>query len=468
MLSSAKNLKDSPDSARNIPRFIDLETLKLSIPPVGIFDSPNRCYTLNNQWAIVLLGFLDWITETYPWDETTGDVQAAIEQIHEFLVGEACGVDCNEVDDCLDTIPDWIAITNLTYQNAVNTPETSSEELEAQYDGTPQSIAPDMPTDTPDSQESNLLCYALHNFVSYYAATKASEISLTNAFQTSMNAILEAAKRIVGTNNLGLLGSILGDLTYGCAATVDDALAALQDDDAIEQVSCWLYQYLRCLAFTKIHFENAILTSTTAAYTNPNATILACMLNNDNDDDVYRIFLFGYQTAHELGEGGATLDCPCTGGFWQYDQQFYNGLGQWVVNQGTFTGSQVDAVDIGPRLQLQVQIDLPASVEVFKTRIVYQREGSSAVGSDDFFSVQWMNVNTVLNQFSGSESGVGSFDRCQYNASGTDNVNRVRVTLGMHLGASNAVHLFRVSIWAANPKPEFGQAIDVIDDCSGC
>lgn len=470
MPKPAKNLRPKTAHETHEYRHIDLRSMSLPIPSVGVFDEPIRCYKLNNEWAKTVLGFLSNLAENYVWDETTGDTQAALEAVIEFMVGEECGVDCNEIDDCLDTIPDWIAITNLTYQNAVNAPETTAQELEAQYDGTPQSIAPDMPLDNPDTTEMNLLCYALHNFVGYYAATKNAEISLTNGFQTAMQAIIEAAKRIVGTNNLGLLGSILGDLTYGCAASVQDAITALQDDEAIEELACYLYNYLRCLNFTKIHFENAIDVASVETFTNPNAEILACLLNADMSDDMYRVFLFGYQTAHELLESGATLDCPCTGNYWVLDTKFTNGLGPWTLNLGTLTAGRIVGEESGQALWSRVSLIMPAGVTVHRGRIWGERtqwsgqsiwsEQSIILARDPESDIQW-GVGGPYE---------GTFVRCGFQLAGYANVDSIVATalIDDDENPPGQIYLDRVQIVGSGTMPTGAIPLSDLHDCDEC
>lgn len=451
-------------------RLIDLRSMSLPIPGAGVFDDPIRCYKLNNEWAKTILGFLTHLTENYVWDETTGDTQAALEAVIEFMIGEDCGMDCNEVDDCLDTIPDWIAITNLTYQNAVNAPETSAQELAAQYDGTPQSIASDMPVDTPDSQESNLLCYALHAFVGYWAATKAAEISLTNALQTAMNAILEAAKRIVGSNNLGLLGSILGDLTYGCAATVDDTLAALQDDGAIQQLSCYLYNAMRCDPFTKTLFDDTVAASALHDFANDNAQILACILNADNSDDVYRVFLFGYQTAHGLEDAGATLDCPCAGAYWILDTKFANGLGPWTLILGTLTAGRIVGEESGQALWSRVQLTLPAGCTLHRGRIWGERTQwtSFSIWSEQNFEFLRDPEADVLLGTGGPY--LGPFVRCGFNLAGYPNVDTIRATalIDADENPPGQIYLDRVQFVGSGTMPSGAIPLSELNDCDGC
>lgn len=85
-------------------RLIDWYTAKLNPPSVGIFDEPTRCYTINKEWAKLVMGLVSWLTELASWDEATEDDYYAITEISKFLVGNNCGMtlDCGELNDCLE------------------------------------------------------------------------------------------------------------------------------------------------------------------------------------------------------------------------------------------------------------------------------------------------------------------------------------------------------------------------------
>jgi hypothetical protein len=69
---------------------------------LGVFDTPKRCYPLNNEWAKYIFGMILWLSEVTSWELSTDEGYQAIQDILEFTVGEGC-MDCNDVETCLST-----------------------------------------------------------------------------------------------------------------------------------------------------------------------------------------------------------------------------------------------------------------------------------------------------------------------------------------------------------------------------
>ncbi len=81
---------------------VDLADFQVQPPTVGVFDTPKRCYPLNNEWAKYIFGMILWLSEVTSWELSTDEGYQAIQDILEFTVGEEC-MDCDGVEACLST-----------------------------------------------------------------------------------------------------------------------------------------------------------------------------------------------------------------------------------------------------------------------------------------------------------------------------------------------------------------------------
>jgi hypothetical protein len=83
-------------------RIIVLRDFNLVLPTVDIFDAPTRCYVVNEEWAKIIAGAVDLLTEIAVWKDAENEGYIGIRKIHEFLVGSDC-MDCTGVENCLGT-----------------------------------------------------------------------------------------------------------------------------------------------------------------------------------------------------------------------------------------------------------------------------------------------------------------------------------------------------------------------------
>jgi len=97
---------------------LELWRMNLVPPSVGIFDEPNRCYKLNNEWAKIVIGMVSWLAETPVWKDAENEGYSAIEQILKFMIGEDC-VDCQFIIDCINDPNSGVAdsINNIIRPN---------------------------------------------------------------------------------------------------------------------------------------------------------------------------------------------------------------------------------------------------------------------------------------------------------------------------------------------------------------
>lgn len=116
-----------------IKRVIDLKDFNLTLPSVDIFDEPTRCYTVNLEWAKIITGAIDLLTEVAVWKDAKNEGYIGIRKILEYLRGDNCEMfDCDDVEDCLETslIIDAINTliqTNITDIANLDTRVTSNE-----------------------------------------------------------------------------------------------------------------------------------------------------------------------------------------------------------------------------------------------------------------------------------------------------------------------------------------------------
>ena len=287
-------------------------------PAVGIFDEPARCYRVNEAWAAHIAGCVSILAEPEMWVGADDETHAAIQSILQFLIGTVCDVlDCADVEDCLETSPitDAIAIVSFTQMEAQT--QAHIDALLLLYDGTAQSIGAAIPTTAPnlDSLQDSALCKALVSAVTQYAFTKAIKLQddqgVSKFFQTLVLAI-----RTVWRDMPAWLAFLLGDELYGCALNVGAALLALQDSEAQFDVACCLYDDLRGVPMTQTAWDSAV--SSCAASVTGLGSVIACLLNGDNDLSIYVSFLEFYNEAILKQQAGTNYNCLCAppGWFW--------------------------------------------------------------------------------------------------------------------------------------------------------
>lgn len=71
-------------------RAITMPYDKFEAPVVGVFDDPKRCYTLNNEWAKIILGWCSLLTELRSWKDAVDETHPGIQAVLQFLQGEDC------------------------------------------------------------------------------------------------------------------------------------------------------------------------------------------------------------------------------------------------------------------------------------------------------------------------------------------------------------------------------------------
>lgn len=276
------------------------------------------------------------------------------------------------------------------------------------YDSTPQSIAPDAPAAAPNTIEKNALCAAIHRFVKLYASTKLCLIQSKNYLQIMWTRLAAAANELYNAA-IAIMSPIYNPNIFSCFVSDAAAITALQNDSAIEELACHIYDELKTVTMSQSNFDAAITDA--AAVLTGDAGDIACLMLNDNNLSLYINMLEAYNVT--LGQSEA--ECPCEDplDYWMLYLDFRGGN-----RHGTRTilwnGSNNDGFWGG------------ASYEVNKTPVVSTL--NVAFGYPDLGADYVVRAAATRSERAGSE-GNGTHDFSQFlgypgeNSTGTFNVN---------------------------------------------
>jgi len=312
-------------------RSLDLWSMNLVPPEVGIFDEPSRCYKLNNEWARIIMGLVSWLAATPVWRDAENEGYFAIEQILKFMIGEDCmsfELRQNPDDTCLleqslDGGATWLTAFDYSLCSPATNPNQILEDgnallqdLKLVYDGTVPSVAPNMVYDqTSEDDIRNLaLCQALHELVDMMCEAEL-EYRQEVAAGATLAAIVLAVIAVVvlvatgGTTTpfyialsaafSGGFGVLFGGLSE----------AILNDHDARSLVACCMYSALKDATIDQTPFEQSLDDCSFAPLSNEEQLrgAIAQMLTQD---DIYISFLDYLQREFGLADLGLA-ECPC-------------------------------------------------------------------------------------------------------------------------------------------------------------
>jgi len=332
-------------------------------PEVGIFDEPNRCYVLNNEWAKIVMGLVSWLAETPVWRDANDEGYYAIEQILEFMIGSECmsfELRQNEENPCileqsLDGGETWSTAFDYSLcqsqsiaTDALQTMIDQLADLIDTYDSTVGSIAPDMVYDTTatDDIRDIALCHALNELVDVMCEL---ELQYRNeiAFASDVTAV------ILGLVGIAITVASLGTATpfyLGVAAALAGgfgtlfgglSVAILGDETARDEVVCCMYAALSGSTITQSNFEDSLDLCGFDEFSNESqlAGAIAQMLTQDN---MYISFVDYMQRAFKLASLGIA-DCPCDdSGIWEYTFNFTVSDGSFLERSQGWTGEQAN------------------------------------------------------------------------------------------------------------------------------
>lgn len=387
------------------------------VPTADIFDEPLVCMTFNQDWRPHITGAISTLEKWTAWNGVEDETNEGTQQILRLLAQD---YDCAPGGDCTIEIlladetffeTEYIPATFGEYYSATTANEATQA---AAYDGTPQSIAPDAPAGTPDQQEKNALCAAVNRFVSLYASTKLCLIQSKNFVEVLWTKLANAANNFYDVAS-NLIAPIYSPNIFSCFVSDAAAITALQDDAAIEELACFIYDELKTVTMSQANFDDAILSAATTL--TGNAGDIACLMQNDNNQSLYIMLLEGYQIALDKVQSGETLDCPCEpGGYQLWTWDFANGLGDFQIIYGSLSGGFMVGADIGTQHRVELRMNWLPSWRVRSVRWYEYREGAITHGSLDSSAIR-LRPNPTLDTggyafFGGGFLPDGALTRC--------------------------------------------------------
>lgn len=342
-------------------RALDLYSLRLPVPSVGIFDEPTRCYKINKQWAAIVMGMVSWLTEIAPWYQAENEDYEPIQQISLFLEGSDCvsfalrqkpdngcilqqTLDGEIWTDVFDfslcsTIQDASYVianqNNYTY-SFENIFENVYNEYTTNYVSSPVDVHPQLDYGTSDPDDLDAAyCNAVYSLVvaacdaaiQYYRDQDEEQANINVGL--AIGAIILTAIAVAGAlptagASLAGLGALAGAwaTVIGLTAPLGNALVdawqthnieKFQDDAAREAVVCYIVENLpgdeNTYATMSGLLDSHTLTGNAAAI----AQTLNLMLDHDS---TYAAFLEKWQNNLDYAEAGIALYCPCDDGVW--------------------------------------------------------------------------------------------------------------------------------------------------------
>lgn len=299
------------------------------VPLSDILDAPLYCLKFNEDWKSHIIGAVSTLQTWTAWIGDDDDTNTGTRQITKFLGQdfEDCGDDCTiEIlladDSFFET--EYVPATFGDYYAETLANETAQNAL---YDGTPQSIAPDAPVGTPNAIAKNALCAAVNRFVSLYASTKLCLIQSKNFAEILWTKLANSANNFYDAV-VSLMSPIYTPNIFSCFVNDAAAITALQDDAAIEELACHIYDYLKTLTMSQSNFDDAI--SDAATSLSGNAADIACLMLHDNNLSLYINMLESYQIQLQKQNSNQEVDCPCeSDAYWMWLFDFANGAQGW-------------------------------------------------------------------------------------------------------------------------------------------
>ncbi|MEM2002553.1 MAG: hypothetical protein QXT77_07920 [Candidatus Methanomethylicaceae archaeon] len=305
------------------------------------------CIPLTRGQATALLSLVEplrwkrrWV-DAEAWNQD--DMDAWVSDLQYRLMSR-CG---GESVDCCDQI---IQITNSIN---INLTSINNFQRVTVYDGSPSSVHPEAPTTTfADSVDRRTaLCLAIQRYI----GSQAYAAMMQRCSADAIAAILATAGGLlIG----GPLGAIAGGIVVG-AAIADCAgwQALFEDDAALKDTACKLYQALNGLAVSQANFETALSSLTGSALDG-----LIAQGAGELTNYLYFLDLLGAGYVQALA--GAEADCcplrDCEPQEWDFTVSAYD----WLITKGELVlGTGIRSVrndaDNGWQLIMEIQWNEP-------------------------------------------------------------------------------------------------------------
>ena len=103
-------------------RAIFLSEMERTMPSVGIFDEPTRCFKFNLEWCKLVVGWLLWMADVAFWKDAQDENYSAIRQMLIALEGEPCNAPEIPNSNCMGYLPYYSAYSYFP-QNPYTQPD---------------------------------------------------------------------------------------------------------------------------------------------------------------------------------------------------------------------------------------------------------------------------------------------------------------------------------------------------------
>lgn len=327
--------------------------------PDPITGYPLICVTLKIpdalQYRQDFIGHIWQLGKWWTWEQSgiPGDDRAARaaaywrELLFDHLRIGDCEVDCcDEILAALAVIQSQAndqAALNLT--TSVTQQQIESERLrdalEERYDGTPTSINPNAPTTNfgASGDRFDALCAGITAFVYQFARSQADSARAAEVGGL-LGIALIAALLIPGLNFFFLVGaSIAVTLGLGTVGvSLETAIAALTDQDALGNVICYMRDTLKAQSVTEANW-NACLNSYPFGVGTHEA-IIADFIKPTLARNYLTILNILGQAYTGVVDGVALPECPCG------KPQDPNCADPWTLNVGTRIASEATYIEV--------------------------------------------------------------------------------------------------------------------------
>lgn len=220
-------------------------------------DTDVFTYCLTQQQSMILKAALQplyWATRWTNFTGTKDELEAKIAAIDAILDGDDCmACDCQDICDCLSQCDQFTQGQDININLLLQFIAIQQNYWIDIFDGSPTSINPDAPTTTwnADAQRDLALCMATQRYVYSFAEAQAATINKSLGFTLGL-----AAGVAFFTG--GLLAGVAVVAAGALAVTAQTALDALNDEQALLDVACCMYNGLQGLAVDSVSFEQSL------------------------------------------------------------------------------------------------------------------------------------------------------------------------------------------------------------------
>lgn len=318
------------------------------------------------------------------WDDLTvskSELDGQIAAIDAALdVGCSLIFDCVDVNDCVEGSPQTTINNTVMIVLMLQNNQIAIDFRLSIYDGTPGSINPEAPTTTwnPDTVRDTALCMAAQQFVASWAFIKVLDLE---AGLLGVYGAMILATVISGGLLLGVAAGVLSLVGY----TLQVALTALKDEQALSDVACCMYSGLQGGAVSQAVFETALDSCGFTAGTNE-AIVRDLIADTIDELPNYLAFLDAAGNAYGLAALGVG-SCVCDEWNFLIDDfgSVPNVIASGIVDSmGTIIAGEIEGNDGGPGAAVQAQwfFEMAAEFRVTKVVLIYSCTGRSESDSN--------------------------------------------------------------------------------------